>query len=151
MSQNQDQPQDQPQAPQPKRMTIAEYGDLSVQERTRIQIGALRTAGFKTQEELIEQITQYVHARNLDKAPVRMATLNRRFYKAAKAFGMQVTMLALSAPLKTYGREGNTILLTCDFDADLQTTFEEIIYEPDIEKKAAEVSDAFERFLGHAQ
>ena len=137
--------------PSQRLMTIEEYGDLSDAERTRVQLSALQTMGAKTKEELVGLMTQYVHARNLDRTPVRMATLNRRFYKAAKAFNSQVIVLALEAPFKTYGWEGGTVVMTSAFAADLEQVLHSNIIEEDLGKRVSEYDEVFARFLARAQ
>lgn len=74
-------------------ITIDQWIDLSSNDKAKQYMEYISTKHLKTVEELSSHILGMIHINNLDLRPIKLQTLNRRFYRPAATIGTTVLQL----------------------------------------------------------
>lgn len=92
------------------------FMELAPGERSALKLKSADASGLKDIAVLKQRILEYCHLRNIEKTPIALASLTRRFNRAAKVLGVSVNeivrALSVSGDVLSYDRNNKTLLLT---------------------------------------
>lgn len=113
-----------------RELSLLEWMAMSEGEQGSIYLDSINPKAA-TLDDLKAVIEDFVHLSNLQACPVKMSTVNRRFYRPAKVLGLTtldaVKMLVNEGKLQLQQVGMNSLLSTVRSLDDLETHFQNVL------------------------
>lgn len=137
-------------------MSLDAWCDLTEDAQQVLLLQSSDVSSLNSPADLERRVIEYVHMNCLDGAPVSMATLNRRFGRQVRKFG--VKLMDFLIPVFSRGvlrgkRVGAaTLVFTPKSLTERGAMAEDLFgYEKDINKRVALVTEALDKFWDNAR